>query len=73
MDRGPVYSFYYSRDRQSRSTDVTIQVAFAAPGIDPAAPAFDPKSKLFLVAEFDKVVEITNANGMVVSVRSLNV
>ena len=39
-----------------------------APGV-----AFDTTSKLFLVAEYDRCVEISTSNGMVTAVRSLNV
>ena len=39
-----------------------------APGV-----AFDTTSKLFLVSEYDRCVEISTSNGMVTAVRSLNV
>ena len=66
LDRGPLYSFYFSRDASSRSTDVQLQITFDGAG-------FDTTSKLFLVAEYDRTVEITTSQGLVTGVRSLNV
>jgi len=70
LDRGPLYSFYFSRDASSRSTDVQLQVTYDGTGL---AGGFDTTSKLFLVAEYDRAVEITTANGLITAVRSLNI
>ena len=70
LDRGPLYSFYFSRDASSRSTDVQVTIQYNDPT---AGIFFDQSSKLFLVAEADRTVEITTANGMVTAVRSLNI
>ena len=70
LTRGPHYSFSFSRDATDRSTDVQLNIAYndVAPGIP-----FDTTSKLFLVSEYDRCVEISTSNGMVTAVRSLNV
>jgi hypothetical protein len=70
LTRGPLYSFAFSRDATDRSTDVQLNIAYndVAPGV-----AFDTTSKLFLVSEYDRCVEISTSNGMVTAVRSLNV
>jgi hypothetical protein len=70
LDRGPLYSFYFSRDASDRSTDVQVQVAYnPAPG----GAAFATTSRLFLIAEHTRSVEITTSQGLVTAVRALNV
>jgi hypothetical protein len=70
LDRGPLYSFYFSRDAASRSTDVQVQIAYnPAPG----GVAFATTSRLFLIAEHTRTCEITTSQGLVTAVRALNV
>lgn len=70
LDRGPVYSFYFARDAASRSTDVQLQVSYDGAGL---VGGFDTTSKLFLIAEYDRSVQVTTSNGLITEVRSLNV
>jgi hypothetical protein len=67
---GDLYSFYFSRDAASRSTDVQVQIAYnPAPG----GVAFATTSRLFLIAEHTRTCEITTSQGLVTAVRALNV
>lgn len=66
LDRGPLYTLFFARDAQSRSTDVQLQITYDGAG-------FDTTSKVFLVAEYDRTVQITTAAGLITEVRSLNV
>ncbi len=73
LERGPLYSFGFLRDASSRSTDVQLQISYNDPGVDAAAPGFDVTSRVFLVSEYDRTVEITTQGGSVTEVRSLSV
>jgi hypothetical protein len=69
LTRGPLYTWDFARDQADRSTEVTIAIQYG----NPEGDVFDTRSKFFLVAEFDRAVEITTQSGLVVGVRSLNV
>jgi hypothetical protein len=51
---------------------VQLQIGYADPSVNPPV-IFPLDGKIFLVAEYDRTVEITTSNGMVTAVRSLNV
>ena len=77
LDRGAVYSFYWARSGDSRSTDLQVTIGYNGAGLpSPGAglPAgFDTRSKLFVACEYDRCVEVTTAGGLITAVRSLNV
>jgi hypothetical protein len=68
LSRGPVYAFRFDRTRDSRDTEVTVQIAYE----DSAKGAFDTTSKLFVIAEFRRTTTVTHSLGSIVEVSSLN-
>lgn len=64
LDRGPLYAFRFDRDAQARDTEMTIQISYK----DSEAGTFDQQSKLFIIAEYRRLVELTHSNGQVVQV-----
>ena len=64
LDRGPLYAFKFDRDSAARDTEMTIQIAYK----DAEAGTFDNQSKLFIIAEYRRLVELTHSNGQVVQV-----
>ena len=66
LDRGPIYAFRFDRDAQAqaRHTEMTVQISYG----DPEAGAFDVASKLFVVAEYRRLVDITHSQGHIVQV-----
>ena len=64
LDRGPLYAFKFDRDASARDTEMTVQISYN----DAEAGAFDPQSKLFIIAEYRRLVELTHSNGSIVSV-----
>lgn len=64
LDRGPVYAFRFDRDAQARDTELTIQLSYD----DAEAGAFDVNSKLFIICEYRRLVELTHSRGMITQV-----
>jgi len=64
LDRGPVYAFRFDRDAQARDTELTVQLSYD----DAEAGAFDTNSKLFIVCEYRRLVELTHSRGMITQV-----
>lgn len=65
LSRGALYSFSFIRDAADRSTEMQLQLTFGA-GTAPT------NGQVFICAEYRRVVEITQANGMITKVQSLN-
>lgn len=65
LQRGVLLAYNFVRDSSDRSTEVQLNLTFNS---DPTGLGVN----VFLCAEYRKVVEITQSNGMITSVRSLN-
>jgi hypothetical protein len=65
LTRGPYFAFRFDRDATSRETELNLQIGYNDPktGI-----AFDQNSKIFVVARYRTVRQITVADGQIVSV-----
>jgi hypothetical protein len=66
MARGPLYCIKFDRDATSRETELSLQIAYGA--TTASGQPFDATSKIFIVAKYRTVREITVANGQIVSV-----
>ena len=64
LDRGPVYAFRFDRDAHARDTEMTVQISYGKP----EAGDFDTQSKLFIIAEYRRLVELTHSQGRIVQV-----
>ena len=63
IKRGGIYHYSFTRDASDRSTQVQLSTTFNGTGIS--------ASKVFLVAYYSRVTEVTTQDGLIVSVRSL--
>lgn len=64
VDRGPLYAFRFDRDASARDTELSVQVTYEKP----EGGTFDNSSKLFIIAEYRRLVALTHSNGQVVRV-----
>ena len=73
LRRGPFYHFTFARDVNNKSTELQVNTTFIGPGLaglaatGGATPGLTA-SRLFVVAHFRNTVQITTANGLIVSV-----
>ena len=65
LQRGPVFAFRFDKDATSRDTEVNLQVSYNDPktGVN-----FATDSKIFVVARYRTVRQITVADGQITSV-----
>lgn len=70
LRRGPYYHFTFYRDVNNKSTEVQINTTY-----NPQSASFGGASppRLFIVAWYRKAVQITTANGLIVSIASREV
>ena len=66
LDRGPVYAFRFDRDASARDTELTIQISYD--DAEPLVRPFDTNSKLFIICEYRRLVELTHSKGMITQV-----
>ena len=64
LDRGPIWAFTFHRDAMARDTELTVQIAYE----DPEGGTFDVNSKLFIVSEYRRLVNLTHSRGQIVDV-----
>lgn len=72
LRRGPYYHFTFARDVNNKSTEVQLNTTFIGPGTGLAATGSATAgllaSRVFIVAHYRNTVQITTANGLIVSV-----
>ena len=68
LQRGPFYAFTFDKDASSMETEVAIQIGYN----NPDSAQFDPGTKLFLVARYRTIREVTVSQGMITKVVGLN-
>ena len=74
MKRGPFYHYTFARDVKNKSTELQLNTTFIGPNdasnlsatVNPTARLI--ASRVFVVAHHRKTVQITTANGLIVSV-----
>lgn len=77
LERGALYAFNYVRDSNERGTEVQMQITIIDPATTEvlvpnpvAVPSTNPQ--IFVCAEYRRVVEMTQNDGAIVAVKSLN-
>ena len=79
LRRGPFYHYTFARDVNNKSTEVQLNTTFVGPNnVSSLSATGNPTNRLtasrvFVVAHYRKTVQITTANGLIVSVASREV
>lgn len=68
LQRGPVFTFRFDKDATSRETEVNLQISYNEPM---AGVGFATDSKIFVVARYRTVRQLTVSDGAIVSVVGL--
>ncbi len=67
LRRGPFYHFTFARDVNNKSTEVQLTTVFTGPSGVATTNLIDG-SRVFIVAHYRNTVQVTTANGLIVSV-----
>jgi hypothetical protein len=70
LNRGALYSFNFIRDSADRSTEIQLQIECKTQAN--GAPDLTGTTQVFVASEFRRVVQMTQSQGMITEVRSLN-
>ena len=75
LERGALYAFNYVRDSNERGTEVQMSITLKTPGgidIMAGTASYVGNPQVFVCAEYRRVVEMTQNDGAIVAVKSLN-
>ena len=79
LRRGPFYHYTFARDVNNKSTEVQLNTTFVGPNnVSNLSATGNPTpllstSRVFVIAHYRRTVQITTANGLIVSVASREV
>ena len=75
LERGTLYAFNYVRDSNERGTEVQMSITLKTPGgldIIAGNGNYTGNPQVFVCAEYRRIVEMTQNDGAIVAVKSLN-
>ena len=72
LERGPIYAFRFDRDAKARDTEFSLQITYKTPEGEPGV-AFEDSSRLFVISQYRRSVQLTHSNGQITEVISRDV